>query len=254
MIRSVRSLRLVENVLVFPELPSTQEFSRRLVSALDEEEMRLLPTAVVAASQTSGKGRGGRTWHSPAGGIYVTMILPAPSLADSIHLPLSAAVVLVEMIRGAWNVSAAIKWPNDVLVEGRKIAGLLLELVHTRDPGRSLVLVGLGLNLETRALAGADLSSAAALSEFVAEPVHSGEVVDRILDAYDHEASFPRSREEILSRWKELSIHRPGEPIRVRRQGDEWIAGTYAGLDEVGRLVLDTDEGRKLIASADVER
>ena len=110
---------------------STQYEARRLI----EEGLAGAGDAVVADEQSAGRGRFGRVWISPTGGMYATVILPSDPL-----LSLKAGLALVSVLRRA-SVSAGLKWPNDVLVEDRKIAGVLIET--TGD----LSLVGIGLNL-----------------------------------------------------------------------------------------------------------
>ncbi|MCK5828204.1 biotin--[acetyl-CoA-carboxylase] ligase, partial [Candidatus Bipolaricaulota bacterium] len=110
---------------------STQHIARRLI----EQGLASMGDAVVADEQTTGQGRFGRSWISPRGGLYATIILPSGPL-----LSLKAGLALVRALRRA-GVSAGLKWPNDVLVEDRKIAGVLVEAAEEHS------LVGIGLNL-----------------------------------------------------------------------------------------------------------
>lgn len=247
-------LERFENILVFDRVPSTQDLARQLVSTLDDDEISLPCTVVAARRQTKGRGRGDRGWFSPAGGLYLTLVLPVESLEAALHRPLAAAVLLAETLRETFGVDAAIKWPNDVLCGGRKVAGLLLEHVARKSGAGSLLLVGLGLNLERAALVdGGDATGAAvALDELTGRPVGFDEALTAVLRAFAREESAPRSREAILARWRELAIHRPGDELRVRLGDGRESTGRFAGLDEVGRLELETAAGVERIASADL--
>lgn len=131
-----------QDFLYFREIGSTNDHAKHLAQQGAPEG-----TVVAAEKQTAGRGRRGRTWFSPAGkGIYVSIILrPAMPLQQLARIPLVAAVALAETLRGVLNLDARIKWPNDILVHNRKIAGILSEAVADMD-GINYVVVGFGLN------------------------------------------------------------------------------------------------------------
>jgi BirA family biotin operon repressor/biotin-[acetyl-CoA-carboxylase] ligase len=103
--------------------------------------------AVVADSQESGRGRRGRSWHSPPGGnIYLSVGWKLPAKADSIaRLPLAVAVCIARAIQQAGIATAGIKWPNDILVGEKKLAGILLE-ARQGGPGEVIAVIGVGIN------------------------------------------------------------------------------------------------------------
>ncbi|MDD4802871.1 MAG: biotin--[acetyl-CoA-carboxylase] ligase [Syntrophomonas sp.] len=105
-------------------------------------------TLVIAEMQTEGRGRRGRTWYSPSGqGIYLSVILrPALPLKDISRVSLVTAVAVAETIKTEYNVSPCIKWPNDILINNRKIAGILSEAVTDMD-GIEYIVAGIGLNI-----------------------------------------------------------------------------------------------------------
>jgi BirA family transcriptional regulator, biotin operon repressor / biotin---[acetyl-CoA-carboxylase] ligase len=133
---------LLRQLTVLDTVDSTNLFLQRLPLAKQQGH------AVVADSQESGRGRRGRCWHSPAGGnIYLSVGWKLPATADSIaRLPLAVAVCIARAIQQAGIATAGIKWPNDILVDGKKLAGVLLEARH-RGPGGVIVLIGVGINV-----------------------------------------------------------------------------------------------------------
>lgn len=132
-------------ILAFDSLDSTSSFATRQLDA-DAES---LPFAVVARMQTAGRGRSGKTWESPLGGLYFTLVLPPELHPDSAHrgaLPLWVAAQTAAFIHETFGIRVTIKWPNDLLFAGRKLAGILCESrLHGNDWGA--VLIGIGINL-----------------------------------------------------------------------------------------------------------
>lgn len=132
-----------QDYFYFREIDSTNNYARNAAQQGAPEG-----TVVAAERQTAGRGRRGRTWFSPAGkGIYVSIILrPAMPLQQLARIPLVAAVALAETLRAIPGLDARIKWPNDILIHNRKIAGILSEAVADMD-GIDYVVVGFGLNI-----------------------------------------------------------------------------------------------------------
>lgn len=135
-----------KNYFYYPEIDSTNNRARDLAIAGYSEG-----TVVVAERQTAGRGRRGRSWYSPASqGIYVSVILrPVLSLPEIAQISLVAAVAVAETLAEDLNLPARIKWPNDILVNGKKICGILTEAVTDMDSVEYMVL-GMGLNINHR--------------------------------------------------------------------------------------------------------
>jgi BirA family biotin operon repressor/biotin-[acetyl-CoA-carboxylase] ligase len=198
-------------------------------------------TAVVADSQTAGRGRRGHRWHDePGASLLVSVIVRTPLAAGTRPLlSYVAAVAVVETLRRAAGVEARVKWPNDVLVAGRKVAGILLE---ARD---AVVVAGIGLNVSQRRFPPELAGRATSLA------LETGRAVDR-------EAVLPVLLEE-LDRWRGILEREGFEPVRARwraaadglgrpvRVGD--VSGIAVDLDGGGALVVDVDGvARRVIA------
>jgi BirA family biotin operon repressor/biotin-[acetyl-CoA-carboxylase] ligase len=189
-------------------------------------------TLVTADEQTAGRGRQGREWTAPPrSALLMSVVLRE---LDEL-LPLAAAVAVAD----ALPVSAAIKWPNDVWVDGRKVAGILVE----GRPQEGWAVLGIGLNVTTRefpaelaglatslALAGADADTESALAS-----------VCRALEAWLRAAP-----EDVLAEWRARDALR-GQ--RVRWEAGEGVAD---GIDDGGALIVETDSGRVTLDAGEV--
>jgi BirA family biotin operon repressor/biotin-[acetyl-CoA-carboxylase] ligase len=243
-----------ENVMILPVVGSTNALARAIATEFQTEEIPLHPLLVLAFEQSGGRGRQGRSWSSPAGkGTYATRVVAAEDPALLQTLPLLVGVGLCRALSPHLpDTPCRLKWPNDLVVEvageRRKIGGILIEALVRPGEG-SVGLIGFGVNLfheagelpETatslRLLGGADGSLADLTWDLVegveAELAHLGDA------AYAVESYRP------------LSIHRPGERI-VCRFGETVIEGAFAGFDETGRLLLDSDGRRIPVAAGEV--
>jgi BirA family transcriptional regulator, biotin operon repressor / biotin---[acetyl-CoA-carboxylase] ligase len=201
-------------------------------------------TIVTADEQTAGRGRQGRHWLAPPGkALLMSLVLRHLGGAQA-HLPLAAALATCEACElSAPPVRCSIKWPNDVWVDGRKIAGILVE----GRPQEGWAVLGIGLNVATAEdefpdeLRGIATSLRAATD---AEPPALDDVLDHLLSALD--ARLADSPDAIVTEWRERDALRGRA---VRWQGGE---GTAAGIDESGALLVDTSSGRVTLSAGEV--
>lgn len=210
-------------------------------------------TLVWALTQTSGRGRRGREWASPAGNLYTSLVLrPACPLDRAAQLGFVAALAIGDALAALLPGLAGLgcKWPNDVLVGSRKIAGILLESEIGQDGNLAFLIVGVGINL----------ASAPVRSEFPATSVagegHAPPDPAAMLEAFvGHFDTWTRRwREEGLGpvgdAWRARATGL-GQPIRVRLEGST-LHGRFADIDQRGVLLLDTPDGRRRISAGDV--
>ena len=135
---------------IWGRVPSTNEVAKAI--ALDAGAVRLAGSVLIAETQTEGKGRFGRTWVSPPGGLYLSVLVEPPAgpgepAADPLTLlPLAAGVAVAQAVRRAAGIPAELRWPNDLDWKGRKVAGVLAEVGFRRESPR-LAVVGFGVNL-----------------------------------------------------------------------------------------------------------
>jgi BirA family transcriptional regulator, biotin operon repressor / biotin---[acetyl-CoA-carboxylase] ligase len=210
------------------------------------------PTALIALDQTAGRGRAGRSWLSQAGSALTFSLAwkfmgPLARLAG---LPLAVGVVLAESL-AALDVHAQLKWPNDLLKDGHKLAGILTETQGAADGGVWAV-IGIGLNLvmpdELEARIGHAVASAPWLAQMDRNALMAAllEHLDMRLREFDRCGFAP-----FCARWNGLHAYQ-GRAVRIVDAGTLLHEGVAAGVDVHGCLLLDTDAGRIEIVSGDV--
>ena len=246
--RIVSRLRTIESLAVIPRVASTNLIARRIVTECIENELSLPQAMIIAGEQFAGRGRNDRSWSSPAGkGIYATTLVTRP-LRELPLVPLAIANVVATYLRDTYSIDARIKWPNDVLVEGRKIAGILIE-ARVQDE-RVYLLIGTGVNVEP--VKDDARPNAVAISEVSPRDFDGIETATTaFVEHIDERLSRPLDHDEVLAQWRALSVHKPGDRIHCVI-GDRTIDGTWAGIDEQGRATLNTADGTLAVSAGDL--
>lgn len=230
------------------EVDSTQRLARELLDRHLAEDETPPVCCVVALAQTRGRGRRGRAWESASGlGVWATLLIAVPPDALG-AVPLRTAAALGEALAGAVP-ELRLKWPNDLVVDGRKLGGILVESVQ-RD-GRAWALVGFGVNL-AHGEAELPLPQATSL-RLLGAPAREC-VLDhwapRLVAAAWHELAAPG--DDWLARYRALSAHRAGDRLRCDVDGRS-VAGELVAIDPDGSLRLRGDDGdERKITSGDV--
>lgn len=219
-------------LFVYTELSSTMD--KALELAQDRAHEGAL---VVALQQTKGRGRLGREWVSGEGGLFFSCILRPPlhkNAQDTAQIALAAGLAAGECVRDFSGKHPWIRWPNDVLLDGRKIAGILVEAQQQS------VILGVGINvLQT----GNVPDDAAVLSRFAEEPL----ALESVLNAFGNRFEtwyrlWLAEGFEPLHRALRFWMHGVGEPVRVT-VGKTVYEGQGLGVDESGRFLMRMDSG-----------
>jgi len=234
----------------YETLPSTQDRAVQLAREGAREGTR-----VVARCQTRGRGRLDKSWSSPAGGLYCSVVLRRPSEHASL-LPLAVGARLATALREAYSVPVVLKWPNDLLVvqpgrPPRKLSGILADDVASPTLGRAVVVgVGINVRLPDDSLPPDLAGAVAALDEFARNPPRL-ENVEGILTTALHSAadglSRPKQVEEVRALCRQLLF---GIGRRVTVDGRP--VGTLDTLGDEGELWVATDTNRVAIWAGDV--
>jgi len=238
----------VKKPFVFDELDSTNLSAKDLAKAGAEEG-----TVVIARTQRHGRGRFERSWESPEGGVYLSVILrPRVPHEKTSLLPFVAALAVAKTIN-AYGIHATIKWPNDVRVNGRKIAGILLES-EGKGPAIDYVVVGIGINLavDLMRLSTEIQSKSTSLQNEVHHPVDYYEFLKTFFMKFEHFYEIFKGQRyaEIIDEWKMYS-DTLGKSVRVKTM-TEILQGTAVDVDQSGFLLLWTASGEtKKILSGD---
>ncbi len=205
---------------------------------------------LVADHQTAGRGRFTRVWTAPPGAsLAVSLMLrpPADRPARWLWLPLLAGLAVVDGVRAAAGVAARLKWPNDVLVSGRKLCGILAERVES--PAGPAVVIGMGINTT---LATADLPVPTATSLAIegadADP---GAVVAAVLLAFEGRYTRWLAGADLRDDYA-AACDSIGRPVRVDLGDGDAVEGTGVGVDADGRLLVRTPSGVREFAAGDV--
>ncbi len=197
---------------------------------------------VCAEAQTKGRGRLGRSWSSPKyKGIYLSIILrPKLSPGELAKLTLLSAVAVAQAVEKVSGVEARIKWPNDILVKNKKLAGILTELRAEVDQMKFVVL-GLGLNVNNTSAQLVD--GATSLKQETGKTFSRVEVVQEILRAFEHwyHRLEKKGFDEIMQVWKERS-HTLGQWVRITDPAGA-VEGVAFDLDTDGGLLIRKDSG-----------
>jgi BirA family biotin operon repressor/biotin-[acetyl-CoA-carboxylase] ligase len=230
---------------------STNEDLKRYARAGAEEG-----TLVVAERQTAGRGRRGRDWISPAGNLYASLLLrPGHPAGEALQVSFVAAVALAEAIAACLPPTADVrcKWPNDVLVDDRKVAGLLLESEADDQGGLAWLIVGAGVNIVSFPPLDDAAYPATSLHAAGATGIDAAAVLSAFGEAFL--AWHQRWQEEGFSRvraaWRQRAAGL-GETITVRLES-ETVSGAFLDLDADGALLLgQATQGVRRITAGDV--
>ena len=236
-LRGGLSTRLVgKRLLYFQEVSSTMDEAVHRAERGAEEG-----TVVVAETQTASRGRHGRSWVSRSGNLYLSLIL-YPTLETLPHLNSLCGVAVARAIAHSSGLKPRIKWPNDILLDGKKVAGILVESAIAGNAVR-YAIVGIGVNIaldpeEISELAG----SAVGLNQVSAGDIPRDELLREILQQLDSLYSRLNRGETPVEEWEEL-LDTLGQRVKVSWNGEKYL-GHAEGIDELGSLLLRQDNGQ----------
>ncbi|MYM89715.1 biotin--[acetyl-CoA-carboxylase] ligase [Rugamonas sp. FT82W] len=211
------------------------------------------PVLRIAGNQTAGRGRAGRSWLSAPGAALMFSL--AWRFKGPLHrmsgLPMAVGVALAETI-ASLGVPVQIKWPNDLLRDGKKLAGILVETQTSRHDGAIWAVIGAGINLvmpdELEAQIGREVAAAPWLAKMDRNQLMAALLsrLAAVLAEFDDTGFAP-----FTERWNALDAWR-GQDVVILDNGKVLQQGRAAGVDAIGRLMLDTERGRAEVLSGDV--
>jgi BirA family biotin operon repressor/biotin-[acetyl-CoA-carboxylase] ligase len=204
----------------FPEIDSTMRAAVGLP----------IGSVVLSDRQTAGQGRHGHTWHSEAGnGIYCSIVLePSPALT------LALGVATVEAIAQACSIVCDLRWPNDLMLDGRKVAGILVQLSGAQ------AIAGIGINVNHTAFPPELSNEATSLRIHRGREISREQVLEHLLPAVD--SVVREDKDTILALFAKASSYVAGRRVVVK-QADGEISGTTAGMNSDGYLIVRRDDG-----------
>ena len=227
----------------FPELKSTNIMAKE--KALHIEERIAEGTLIITERQSAGKGRLGREWFSPAGGIWLSIIL-YPQLSPSYisRITLMTAVAAVKAIEICTQIEPQIKWPNDILINEKKVCGILTEMSAELDIINWVVVgIGVNVNIDHQRFPEDIQANTISLKEVSGEEVLRVKLAQTFLQEFEkyYEKLKRKEFSSILKEWK-LYSHTLGKKIRVD-MGERIITGEAIDINEEGALILKKEDG-----------
>jgi BirA family transcriptional regulator, biotin operon repressor / biotin---[acetyl-CoA-carboxylase] ligase len=232
----LKTNRFGKSIYVFNELDSTQDYA----NALPITES-VHGTIVIARKQNVGKGRIGRSWISPEGGLWMSIVIRPDFSADNIiFTQFIAALAVADAIQQATNIRSRLKWPNDVLINEKKVCGILVD-VNLESKDKKIVMgLGLNANIESSLINNyltADATKATTLKEEYGNDIDLVNLTKSIVDRFEYYYNF-------LSRGKALEI------IALWKQNSDIFgrrAIVYDGIEKIMGEVIDIDQDGSLL-------
>lgn len=240
LIRGPSRWRAIEHV---PSTPSTNDLARELT-----EGGAAAGLVVVADTQTGGRGRNGRAWLDQGeGSLLVSVTVPVPA-ADATLVPLAAGLAVADAVR-RHGTHVQLKWPNDVLVDGRKLAGILTERLD------DMLVIGIGIDVDWRSVdRTGELTRWTSIAEEAANDVDRWDVLTDLLRSLD---TWLRDLDggdvqRLLAQYQ-LDCVTLGHDVRITTPAGDVVEGRAIGLDVSGALGVDTADGPIAVIAGDVE-
>ncbi len=229
---------LGNNIIYEEVMESTNKYAKML-----GEENVTNGTVIVAKKQTSGRGRRGRNWISPEGNCYFSLLLkPSIQTEHASRLTLVSALALVEAIKKVSGLETQIKWPNDVVVAGKKLCGILTES-STDIYGLKYVVIGIGINVNQKKFDLEIDSMATSLSLQLGQDVECEHIIAEFLNCFEMYFSTFIQTEDLsmlLSQYNALLVNKDKE-VRIVDQSER--VGVAIGIDATGELLVRNDGG-----------
>ena len=232
-------------ILYFNELNSTMDEAARLA-----EEGAGEGTVVIAERQTAGRGRQGRSWVSQPGNLLFSIVF-RPEIDKLPYISMIGGVAVARAILKATGLSPKIKWPNDIMLDGKKAAGVLAESAIAGDTVCYAVL-GLGINVALNVASSEEISSlATSLDSATGSPVDREFLLRQMLMELDDLYINLNRDESPLQEWRQM-LETTGRRVTAT-SGPNVHSGIATGVDDTGNLLLKLDDGRHItLTSGDV--
>jgi BirA family biotin operon repressor/biotin-[acetyl-CoA-carboxylase] ligase len=246
--RGLKTRLIGGKIYTFESIDSTNNCARALASCGAPEG-----TVVHSEAQTAGRGRLGRAWEAnPNENLTFSLVLrPGSSPANVNLLPLLVAVAVAEGVKAVTGVSAECKWPNDLLLQGKKFAGILLE-GSLKQEELEFVVVGIGINVNQEAFPEALSGKATSLRLATGQSVNREELFKVIVERLEthYLAMKPTGFSSVLPLWQSMSTM-TGKTVSILEHGDT-LTGVVRGLSPDGGLVLATSGADRTVFAGDV--
>ena len=242
--RGLSTSYIGKEIYYFPELKSTNTIAKE--KALHRAEGINEGTLIIAERQSAGKGRLGREWFSPAGGIWFSIIIyPQLSPFYISRITLMTAVAAVKAIKICTQIKSQIKWPNDILINEKKVCGILTEMSAELDIINWIVVgIGINANIDIQDFPKNIQENTISLKETIGKEISRVKLAQTFLQEFEKYYEKLKRKEfpSILKEWK-LYSHTLRKKIRVDT-GERIITGEAMDINESGVLILKNEDGK----------
>jgi BirA family transcriptional regulator, biotin operon repressor / biotin---[acetyl-CoA-carboxylase] ligase len=223
------------NIIFYPRLSSTMTTARQLA-----QQQAVEGTVVIAGEQTQGKGRRNRTWLSPRGNVALSVIL-YPEVSQLPYLIMIASLAVVRSIETVTGLKPQIKWPNDILINGKKVCGILIE--NELRGNRASSVIGIGINIGLAASAYTEISDiATGLCAELGKDVSRVDIIRQLFVAMDNfYLSLSVNKESIFAEWRDRLVTL-GKEVFVESDAAR-LEGIAESVDKDGVLLLRQADG-----------
>ncbi len=238
-----------QELFCFDETDSTNTKAKELA-----EQGYPSGTLVVADRQIAGRGRRGRSWDSPAGiGIFMTLLLkPDINPNNASMLTLVTALATAQAISDVTGAEAKIKWPNDIVINGKKVCGILTEMSAQFDYINHIV-IGIGINVHNESFPEEIRETASSLLLESGKRIHRADLIARFLERFEAGYAIFLQTEDLEGLMKDYNALLVNIQKQVRiLDPKEPFEGKAIGITKRGELIVDTWESRKLVSSGEV--
>ncbi|GAB4310301.1 MAG: biotin--[acetyl-CoA-carboxylase] ligase [Methanobacteriaceae archaeon] len=239
--RDLKTDFIGKKIYYFSEVDSTNDVAKELAEKGAENG-----TLIIAQTQRRGKGRNGKKWISPLGGVWMSIILrPTIKPEKAPQLTLVTGVAVAETLKKQTGLDVKIKWPNDILIDDKKVCGILTE-AHAKYNTLDYVIVGIGIdvNMDMELFPQELRRDATSIKEELEMEVYYVELVQRFLEKFEelykefNADQFP----EILRKWRKYS-KTIGSYVEVHKRLGKIVRGEAVGINKQGALILELDDG-----------
>lgn len=240
-----------KDIISLDEIDSTNTYAKNLAKGKCKNG-----TVVITKKQLAGRGRMGRVWSSQnENGIWMSIILVPDSSVENIQcITLMAAVAIVKAIQGSVGIQGGIKWPNDIIVDGKKVCGILTEMVENQDGDKAVVIgIGVNVNQSKEDFQGELEDKAISLAMVLKRSLNKSDILKYILNELDYMYSLfiNNNMDKILKQWKDNTVTL-GNQILITINGETIIA-LAKDIDKEGNLVIECIDGTiKKISSGEI--
>ena len=251
--RGLKTEKIGNSIHFYDELESTNDTAKKFVKEDAKEG-----TVIIAEKQTAGRTRKYDGWVSPEGGIYMTIILrPDVPLIEASKLTIVTGVAIAKTLHDKFGINAGIKWPNDILIDDQKIAGILTEAVtnySTSELEAVLVGIGIDVNIEDEDIPEELQDVATTVKKEINEELKRADILRVFLYIFEelYEEFNKGNFKYIVSEWRRLSST-TGNRVKVYKNGRVLFADAV-GITNEGILIVEKDDGKlEKITSGEVE-